>query len=222
MKDSDALALFIRPKIGPFYPTLNGPSPPTLTPELIVEKKSITISVSEGEVNVEIKNGYGVSCKSSDSAVVDIYTSYIEDESFFILCLYKPGTVTVTVTDCAGRTEDISVTLTDAVWGLDKSSITAFLSDEYGEICIESDDWNNTYTWTCSNKKVVKVDGDSTSAWLTYTGVWKAVITVKDQFGEKVTCSVTVKPDKISFEQSSVKLNKYLGSGDFSDTAFYL
>lgn len=184
-------------------------------PGLVVEDKEISVSVSEDPTGVVVTEGYGLSCTSSDPSVVQAYIDTEWDSSgrFCRLEQQKPGEADIIIKDFAGRTETVHVIVTDAIWSLDSNKIIAFLSEYSAYIDINTDDYYRTFTAKSSNSKIVSIDECySTGVGLLLNNPGTAIITITDDYGKKENCTITVKPDPISFgKNKTVKYNTYNG-----------
>ena len=190
-------------------------------PELLLSETAASVSVSKGYHYIDIVSGYDLSFVSSNTDIVEVdYEEYYD--SFFSLILHKPGTAVITVTDCAGNTVTLNVTVTDAEWSLNKTTITSRFSEGYEVLNIITDDyWDNTYTWTSSDEKIAIVDGEGEQGYIEFKGVGTCKITATDKYGKKETCTLTINPDPISFgSNKKVTFSSYGGYYDYSDTEF--
>ncbi|MCR5020861.1 fibronectin type III domain-containing protein [Ruminococcus sp.] len=176
-------------------------------PEIIVSKKKITCSITDEEEYFDITSGYGLSFSSSDTSVLTIFDDS-DDESCHIE-LVAPGVATVTITDCAGKTEMVEVTVTKPEWNINKTVINAVLSDYGEDLIIETEDWYNEFSWKSSDENIVIVYDDDDSAELEYVSVGTAIITVTDKYGQIATCTVNVAPDPLILNCTSIKYDSY-------------
>ena len=181
-----------------------------IAPDLVIEERSLNYSVSDHNGSFDITSGYGLSFKSSNESVLRIDPDSYDASCYFDLV--SPGQANITVTDIAGKSDTVSVNVSEAEWSLDTSIINCVLSDYYGEITVDTEDWYNEFSGSSSNPKVVKVDNDCGygTIGITYEGVGTATITVRDKYGKTVTCTVNVKPDSISFgEYAKLTYNSF-------------
>ncbi len=187
-------------------------------PGLVVEEKEKSASISQDDIGFSVTKGCGLTYTSSDPSVVQAYKDTEMDYTgrYCRLEPQKPGKADIIVKDFAGRTETVHVTITDANWSLEQNKINALLSEDYAYIDINNYDEYCTFTAKSSNSKVVSIEdcySSGVSCLLNNPGT--AVITVADQYGKQQTCTITVKPNPISFgKYKTVKYNTYEGYGE--------
>ena len=171
-------------------------------PGLVLDDRKISASISEGTVWLSVSQGYGLTYTSSDPSVVQAYVEKKEDPSGrnCRLKLQKPGKAEITVKDFAGRTGTVPVTITEAAWSIEQNRISALLSEKRETIHISTDDEALTFSAKSSDNKVVSIE-NSNNGTVRYLikKPGTAEITIADQYGKQETCTITVKPDPISF-----------------------
>lgn len=188
-------------------------------PGLVLDDREISESISKGTVWLSVTEGYGLTYTSSDPSVVQTYAETKEDPSGrkCRLKLQKPGQADITVKDFAGRTGTVHVTVTEADWSIEQNRISALLSDSREAIQISADDGALTFTAKSSDNKVVSIESSNNGTvkcLLKKPGT--AVITIADQYGKQKTCTMTVKPDPISFgDHKAVLYDSYDRDGIF-------
>lgn len=192
-----------------------------VTPDIVITEKNLNYSISDQHGSIEITSGYGLTFKSSNESVLRIDSDSYDSRCFFDLI--SPGHATITVKDIAGKSESVSVDISESEWSLEMSTIKCFLSDDSGEIRVNTEDWSNDFIGKSSNTKVVSVDNyyGYGIIGLTYNQVGTATITVRDKYGKKASCTVDVRPDTISFgKNATVKLNSYKLYSEYDDYVF--
>lgn len=143
-----------------------------------------------------------VTFKSSKTSVVTVSQSGK-------ISAKKAGTAVITVVSANGKTAVCKVTVTQDPTGvkLNRTSKTLGVKETYTlkPTLKPSYASNKKYTWTSSNKKVVKVNSKGK---LTAGKVGTATITVKTSNGKKAICKITVKkaPVKLTLNEKSKTL----------------
>ena len=182
-------------------------------PELVMETKSLTEPITKEESRIEVTSGYGLSYKSSNPSVVEVSS---DSSDYACYLVYKKvGKAVITVTDCADKSIDIPVTVTEAKWYLEKTKAEFYLSDGYESITVKNNDGEVDLNTSSSNINVVDPSYDSDSIEMDLKGVGTAQITVKDPYGKTQVCTVTVKPDPLELNRKSLLLNTY--SDEYSE-----
>ena len=181
-----------------------------------LEKTKAEVLVSEEETYIDIESAnYYNSFKATSSKPsvvgVNAYNNYIE------IYVRGVGTSTITVTDKFGKSETCTFTVkpTPFILNLTSYKFNNYETYEDNSLYINSDnDYNDVKSATSSNQNVAKVkiiiDDGYHLVQVDPVGVGTATITIKDQYGQTATASVSV-------TQKYIDESKYLEDLEYSE-----
>ena len=198
------------------------------TPEIIISKSDLSFCTTDSDPHFDINQGYDLRFRSTNEKVVKVRQDLSDNNCCHLELIsankgIEGKEASVIVTDCAGISKTVRITVSNARWKLSKTSIRGDVSDGGFDLEISperiSDDgfYNNHFTGSSSNNRVVSVDYEGYSYGnmrLVYHSPGTAVITVADKFGKTATCSVTLTADPLKLNCSSLTFDTIAGENE--------
>ena len=177
--------------------------PVTITAkDLRVDTTSLSLlQWNNGYINITSGNGWYSITRDNNNV-----TLYANGTTGYRVYANTPWTTRLQIRDSAGRSVNITVTITAPRNLVISTSSVSIQNGNTATFTIR--DGNGWYTTTSNNTSIATVSFNGTTATITARAVWSTTITVRDSTGRQINLPVTITAKPLTLDKTSITIDE--------------